>query len=855
MNLPFRLGNESQAEVSTARESSASSAAKCLSLRSQMIKLFSLAVLLTALPPVIIYAQSAQQLGVSAQRQAELAAELFASGYRQWVDHQAAVAQLVSKNARLGRLMVDGIEQQITEKAKSLAFLFPSSTHVRLLPTGIEEVDLQASPPISYAALDMLRHSETKGTPPPVEVHMSGTPQQHINLVRPIVDSAGRRIVGNLMVSFPVEPLQERLGQGEVAGYVELQQVAGDEPFVLGSHGATKYRIGPADAQATVAGSRWRVAYWAAEPSELSGQAVLVSAGVATAATVLLLAGFVWFVYRKLNSALHNDQATLLEIVEDMRAGRVRQQYDTALAEMYATIQSIARTASLGMGGPSQAVLRAARPAQDPVQSKGRQVVDEVEADLLFDDNALDISKLAVEEEKVDPSIFRAYDIRGVAGEALTVDAAYEIGRAIGSEAYYRGEQSVLVGRDGRLSSPELAAAMIRGLKATGRDVKDLGQVPTPVLYLATQILDVSSGVMVTGSHNPPEYNGFKVVLAGETLAGEAIDDLRKRIALDDMLTGDGTVEELDVLPDYIARVTSDVQVVRPIKVVVDCANGVAAEAAPKLFAALGCEVIELFCEIDGNFPNHHPDPGKKENLTALIRAVQDQGAELGFAFDGDGDRLVAVTSGGQIVWPDRLLMLLAMDVLSRNPGAQVIYDVKCSRHVANTIAEHGGEPLMSASGHSLIKAKMKETGALLAGEMSGHIYFKERWYGFDDGLYSAARLLEILANDTRSSSDIFAALPDSVNTPEICIPMPEGEPREFMEKLHREAHFDSARVVTVDGLRIEFDDGWGLVRASNTMPCLVLRFEADDERAMTRIQDEFRRLMLQADPHLSLPF
>jgi phosphomannomutase/phosphoglucomutase len=396
---------------------------------------------------------------------------------------------------------------------------------------------------------------------------------------------------------------------------------------------------------------------------------------------------------------------------------------------------------------------------------------------------------------------------------------------------------------------------MIGGLKATGRDVKDLGQVPTPLVYFATQHLDINSAVMVTGSHNPSEYNGFKIVLGGETLAGEAIDGLRRRIESGDMLTGEGSVEETEVLPDYIERVKSDVQLVRPIKVVVDCGNGVAGEAAPKLLRALGCEVFELFCEIDGNFPNHHPDPGKAENLVALIKAVQEQGAELGIAFDGDGDRMVMVSSQGEIIWPDRLLMLLAIDVLSRNPGAQVIYDVKCSRHVANVIAEYGGEPLMWASGHSLIKAKMKETGALLAGEMSGHIYFKERWFGFDDGLYSAARLLEILSNDTRNSSDIFAALPDSMNTPELNVPMAEGQPRVFMEKLLKGAHFEHARVATVDGLRVEFDDGWGLVRASNTMPCLVLRFEADDELAMSRIQDEFRSVMLQVDPDLSLPF
>jgi phosphomannomutase/phosphoglucomutase len=440
-------------------------------------------------------------------------------------------------------------------------------------------------------------------------------------------------------------------------------------------------------------------------------------------------------------------------------------------------------------------------------------------------------------------------------GGDLTADVAFEIGRAIGSEAYYRGEQTVVVGRDGRLSGPELSDALIRGLLATGRDVKNIGEVPTPVLYFAAQYLGSNSGVMVTGSHNPANYNGFKVVLAGNTLSNEAIDSLRQRIESGDMLTGEGAVEEVDVLPDYIERVKSDVQIVRPLKVVVDCGNGVAGIAAPRLLKALGCEVVELFCDVDGRFPNHHPDPSRTENLAMLIQTVQEKGAELGIAFDGDGDRLGVVSSQGEIIWPDRLLMLLAMDVLARNPGAQIIYDVKSSRHVASVVAEHGGEPLMWATGHSLIKAKMKETGALLAGEMSGHIFFKERWFGFDDALYSAARLLEILANDPRSSSDVFSELPDSMSTPEINVPMAEGEPAVFMEKLLKSAHFDNARVATIDGMRVEFERGWGLVRASNTTPCLALRFEADDELALSTIQDEFRRVMLQVDPSLSLPF
>ncbi|MEA2080073.1 MAG: hypothetical protein U9P00_09490, partial [Pseudomonadota bacterium] len=527
MKLPFGSSKEKQAETKPARESSAATPASRLSLRSQMILLLLAAAMLIALPPVAVYLQTVLQLEAAEQKQSDLAAELFASGYRQWVDHQAATADRVSQDPQLGRLMVDGSEQEIADKAESLAYLFPSSIRVRLLPTGIEEVDLQASPPISYAALDMLRQSETRDAPPLLEVHMSVTPQQHINLVRRIFDPSGRRIAGNLMVSFSVQQLQEQLNRGRADGYVELQQLAGNAPLVLGSHGAAQFRQGAADSQRAVTGSLWRVAYWAPDQRQASG-VLLTTAGIATAAAALLLMGLVWFVFRRLGLALRNDQATLLAIAKDMRDDRLKSEYSNTLAEMYDTIELMTRTASSGVVQPVSDTAGTSGRAQDGANAESRKVVDEVEADLLFDNSALDIARVHVEENKVDPGIFRAYDIRGVVDDTLTVDIAYEIGRAIGSEAYYRGEQAVLVGRDGRLSSPDLAAAMIRGLKATGRDVKDLGQVPTPVLYFATEQLDTNSGVMVTGSHNPAEYNGFKIVLGGETLAGEAIDGLRR---------------------------------------------------------------------------------------------------------------------------------------------------------------------------------------------------------------------------------------------------------------------------------------------------------------------------------------
>jgi phosphomannomutase/phosphoglucomutase len=848
MKLPFRPQKNQPVEAS------ASTAVPTgqLSLRAQSILLLVGGVVSILAPVAVVIVQTTLQVTEARQQQAALVAKVFAGAIGQWVDNQTAAADLLAKDPKLARLMIEGSESERDAKAQELAYLFPTSIRVRLLPTGIEEVNLETSPPISYAALDMLRHAETKETPPPVEVHMSGTPQQHVNLVRRILDPTGRRIAGHLMVSYSVQQLQAAVEARQLDGYVELQQVV-EGPVVLATHGTADLKGAEVDSEVPVTGSLWRVAYWAPDSASARGARQTVAA-VAVGLAALLFSLLLWLVSRRVTSALRRDQATLLTIVKDLRAGRRRKEYPSSLAELHDTIELMARSASAGLPPAAQTTPAVAAEEGDR-QPPHRESHEEVDADLLFDDAALDISRVDESEGALDASIFRAYDIRGIVGETLSADVAFEIGRAIGSEAYYRGEQTEVVGRDGRISGPELSEALIRGLTATGRDVKDVGEVPTPVLYFAAQQFDANSGVMVTGSHNPPDYNGFKIVLGGETLASEAIQGLRRRIESGDLLTGDGSVEQLDVVPDYIERVRSDVQLARPARVAIDCGNGVAAKVAPQLLQALGCEISELYCDVDGTFPNHHPDPSKAENLSDLIKVVQQHGADLGIAFDGDGDRVGIISSQGEIIWPDRVLMLLAMDVLSRQPGALIIYDVKCSRHVADVVAQYGGEPLMCATGHSLIKAKMKETGALLAGEMSGHVFFKERWYGFDDGLYTAARLLEILANDQRSSSEIFAALPDSINTPELTVPMAEGEPMRYMDRLLEVAQFEGASVITIDGMRVEFDDGWGLVRASNTTPCLVLRFEARDELALSRIQDDFRRVMLQADPSLSLPF
>lgn len=454
----------------------------------------------------------------------------------------------------------------------------------------------------------------------------------------------------------------------------------------------------------------------------------------------------------------------------------------------------------------------------------------------------------------VPKEIFKAYDIRGIVGKTLTPDIVEAIGQAIGSEALARKQTTICVGYDGRLSGPELAAALSRGIRKAGIDVINLGLVATPVVYFAAHHLNTHCGVMVTGSHNPPDYNGLKMVLAGETLSGEVIQSLRMRIETSNLAQGAGKESSYHIDDEYIAKISSHIKLARPMKIAADCGNGVAGAFAKKLYEALGCQVQELFCEVDGHFPNHHPDPSVPENLEDLIRVLKTGDAEIGLAFDGDGDRLGVVTKQGNIIYPDRQLLLFAEDVLTREPGATIIYDVKSTRNLAPWIKARGGVPLMWKTGHSLVKAKMKETGAALAGEMSGHVFFKERWYGFDDGLYSGARLLEILSQFA-DVSKVLNALPDSVSTPEQHINMKEGEPHALIAHLQKTAKFANAEVLTIDGLRVEYADGFGLMRPSNTTPVIVLRFEADNAEALARIQNDFRKVILAAAPEAKLPF
>ncbi|KAF1056268.1 MAG: Phosphomannomutase/phosphoglucomutase [Pseudomonas delhiensis] len=607
--------------------------------------------------------------------------------------------------------------------------------------------------------------------------------------------------------------------------------------------------------------------------------ATLYSPVLLAIAALLALAGGLLGVYlciSGLQRRLRNDAHLLGQFIQELGGQRTAKAPVLGLAALQPLAQALARQPRRKTEPPAPSSPAAVAPASAPTQAREPAAASPVAEPLLVDPlfqstDILDIDILDEDQDllgleqstamstpkapQLPASIFRAYDIRGVVGDTLTAETAYWVGRAIGSESLARGEPSVSVGRDGRLSGPELVQQLIQGLLDCGCQVTDVGMVPTPVLYYAANVLEGKSGVMLTGSHNPPNYNGFKIVVAGETLANEQIQALRERIQNNDLASGVGSVQQVDILPRYFKQIRDDIALAKPLKVVVDCGNGVAGVIAPQLIEALGCTVIPLFCDVDGNFPNHHPDPGKPENLEDLIAKVKETGADLGLAFDGDGDRVGVVTNAGTIIYPDRLLMLFAKDVVSRNPGADIIFDVKCTRRLISLISGYGGRPVMWKTGHSLIKKKMKETGALLAGEMSGHIFFKERWFGFDDGIYSAARLLEIISLDKRDSEHVFSAFPMDISTPEINITVTDESKFTLIDALQRNGQWGEANLTTLDGVRVDYPKGWGLVRASNTTPVLVLRFEADSEAELERIKDVFRTQIKAVDPAINIPF
>jgi len=773
-------------------------------------------------------------------------------------------------------------DDDVAKRAKSdiLKKQFPGALRLRMLPTGVFKVDKRQTPHLGFACLDMQRQAEESHLSPPVEIHVFGTLQQHIDILQPVLSLAGDKVVGHIQLALDVMLINKWLQEEGVKGYLELTQpVEGKPALMIGQSGDATAKTSGLLAFAEVSGTRWRMSVWTplAVPS-LFNMNLLVIVLVA----MLLVAMLLFLLKSALSRSVQVDIESFMQMEANFLRGIKRHEYNLNMPEFKTAAgrfdslmqgQTLDRERDGDPDSVSTSDISMSRSMDRVFMDTGSMEVQELDNDAEFkqrmsqqmqqpavsdrSDSSMQSGANSPPENPDQPSasIFKAYDIRGIVGKTLTPQIMMLLGKALGSEAIGRGLDKIAFARDGRLSGPELGGALVKGMQAAGMNVLDVGMVPTPVLYYTAVEMAEGTGVMLTGSHNPPDYNGIKIVLGGETLSGDAIQSLRERIVSDDFTRGSGEYTTRVISNEYIQRITSDVKLKRKLKIVIDCGNGVAGAIAPKLFNSLGCEVIELYSDVDGHFPNHHPDPSKPENLRDLIDTVRAQNADLGLAFDGDGDRLGVVSGNGSIIWPDRLMMLFAADVLSRNHGAQIIYDIKCSNNLTKVIWEKGGEPLMWKTGHSLIKAKMQQSGSLLAGEMSGHIFFKERWYGFDDGLYSGARLLEILSADERPAHEVFAALPDAVNTPELNINMAEGENFKFMDALLDKADFANANVTMIDGIRVDYEDGWGLVRASNTTPCLVLRFEAQTEDVLKRIQDEFRTVMLEINPSLKLPF
>ena len=778
------------------------------------------------------------------------AAAPFIAGLDAVIARQSGVTTTLAHSPALGAALASQDPAVIAQAAGAVP-LIGGLQGVRLNLPGQAKVDQQGAAPINFAVLDMISRAERGVATPPEAYKVNG--RWWIYNVATVQQSSTSPVLGTLVLAFEMQPLTQAMALPDAEfGQLRLQQsVLGSPAQALVEQGsnasATRYPYATAN-------PNWRLEF---SPGPLfqppfawsSLGLMMLAAAIAIGCAALA----VRLAQRQLYARIEADARQLEQLLDELSGGKAVKAFGLSLAPLNGLAQGLARL-SLRERTAHPTDSTSAAPAPAPVSDNWTNPIFQ-DIDML----ELDVADPVVEASDLPPAlphgIFRAYDIRGIVGSTLNADTAYWVGRAVGAQSLAMGEANVNVGRDGRLSGPELVQPLIQGLVDAGCHVSDVGLVPTPALYYANHVLTGRSGVMLTGSHNPPDYNGFKVVIAGDTLANEQILALHQRLVHNDLTQGQGSVEKVEILERYVAQIRDDIVLTRRLKVVVDCGNGAGAVVAPQLIQTLGCEVIPLFCEVDGHFPNHHPDPSKAANLQALIAKVSETGADLGLAFDGDADRVGVVTNTGRIIHPDRLLMLFARDVLSRNPGADVIYDVKCTRRLGPLIKEHGGRPVMWKTGHSLIKKEMKRTGALVAGEMSGHIFFKERWFGFDDGIYSAARLLEILSRENLSAEDVFAAFADDVSTPELNIPVTEDNKFSIIDALHHGAQWGDAQLTLIDGVRVDYPRGWGLVRASNTTPVLVTRFEAEDAEELERIQGVFRTQLLKVAPDLHLPF
>jgi phosphomannomutase/phosphoglucomutase len=747
---------------------------------------------------------------------------------------------------------------RIREHGERMTLEVADAERIELVPLGEARVDLTGKTPISFAALDVIRRAETSPYVGPEAYLMD---QRSVFYVaQPVMGIRG--VVGVLFAAISMDYFYHPLGAFDASlGAVSIEQrFENTEPRIVLSYGDTVSNT--KEIRLNIETSRWSLIF---RPNPAVASPLVRASDLATPFGLLIatLLGAAYLSSIRMFGAIATDANTLLDFVTRLVRGRGGKVDDYRLD----LFRRIAVEAKKYSRSTSDRDAKSAKDTRLTVREKAEarvKAADDAGSDVdedtidLEEDEFLDVTKSSVDDDNfgievseeaspidmglhLDPNVFRAYDIRGIVDANLTEDLVYWIGRAFGAEAQQEDQNKVTIAGDGRISTPALKESLARGLTDSGVDVIDIGIVPTPLLYFANFALDTGTGVMVTGSHNPAEYNGLKMVLAGETLAEDRIQRLLKRIEDNEFTRGEGQIDEADIIHDYLDRVVDDVAVAQPLKVVVDCGNGVAGVVAPLLITELGCEVVPLYCDVDGTFPNHHPDPADPANLEDLVTVVKDEGADLGLAFDGDGDRIGVVTAAGEIIWPDKLMMLFARDILGRNPGADIIFDVKCSRHLNSIISEFGGRPVMWKTGHSHIKAKLKETGALLAGEFSGHICFGERWYGFDDALYSAARLLEIIGGEAKNADELFAEFPITFATPEIKIETTDDAKFDVVEQFGAVTEFGDGTVTRIDGVRVDFPDGWGLVRASNTSPVLTLRFEADGQDALQRIQQLFK--------------
>ncbi len=725
-------------------------------------------------------------------------------------------------------------EVAISRYQQELARAFPeaiSTQLIRLGPLGIASINKENLGLRNNIELDLLRHMSNGDNVEPEAYKHEG--QWLFSLAEPINAADKSYATGALYITLNEQYLKTLLGQLDNSlGQTSLIQQFRNKQHIIASAGNSGNDI-KMTTETSV--SHWQIEFTPSQEliTRSSHDANIIWILLAViAVTVIATAVIAKLILQK---ALSTDLAQLLEKPSETNNFALPGFKETA-----AQLQTQNKVGAVKEKPAPQAAETTATPTPPASPETNAQTNNNSNSNIPKD---------------IPDTIFRAYDIRGLAEQQLTDEVVYAIGLAIGSEALDQGQQSVVISADGRHSSPRICDAMTKGLIDSGRDVINIGTLPTPLMYFATHQLGTQSGVMITGSHNPAEYNGIKVVIGGRALSGAAIQGLRNRIINNDLASGKGQLTNQDIEQPYVDYIVNDVAIAQPLKVVLDAGNGVAGAIAPRLFEELGCEIIQLYCEVDGNFPNHHPDPSVEANLEDLKRVVLEQGADLGIAFDGDGDRLGVVTATGKSVPADRLLMLFAQDVVSRNPGADVLFDVKCTRNLNTLISNYGGRPIMWKTGHSFMKEKMAETGALLGGELSGHIFFKERWFGFDDGMYAAARLIEILSTSDPDLDLQLEAFPESISSPELKVESTEEQKFNIIKQLTNAGNFDDGKISTLDGVRVDFPDGWGLVRASNTTPMLVLRFEADTEDAMARIQNLFKQQLSGVDNNLQFGF